>query len=76
MVLAAVAAILWFFYSAQPHPVGTLAYDYLNEFPGYLASLVIVGVVLVLGPVIGSQKVEHFTLATRREPDKGSKSEH
>ena len=32
-----IAAILWFFYNAQPHPLGTLGYDYLHEFPNYPA---------------------------------------
>jgi hypothetical protein len=72
-VLGASAAILWFFYSAQPDPVGTLGYDYLNEFPGYLAGLAIVGVVVVLRLVVGSKK---FTRVTHREADKSSKSVH
>ena len=76
VVLGAIATILWFFFSAQPHPVGTLGYDYLNEFPGYLAGLVIVGVVLVLRLVIGSKKIEDFTRVTRREADKSSESVH
>jgi hypothetical protein len=47
-VLGAIAAILWFFYNAQPHPLGTLGYNYLTAFPGFLGTLVIAGVVLVL----------------------------
>ena len=62
LVLGAVAAILWFFYNAQPHSVGTLGYDYLNEFPGYLAGLVIAGLVLVVRLLFASKKIEDFTL--------------
>jgi hypothetical protein len=76
VALGAIAAILWLFYSAQPHPVGTLGYDYLNEFPGYLATLVIVGLVLVLRLVFGGKKIKDFTRLTHREAGNSSKNVH
>jgi hypothetical protein len=68
VVLGAIAAILWLFYNAQPHPLGTLGYDYLHEFPNYLAGLVVFGVVLVLRLVLG-KKIEDFVRVTRRKVD-------
>ena len=58
VVLGAIAAILWFFYNGQPHQLGTLGYDYLNEFPGFLGTLVIVGAVLLLRMGFGRKKIE------------------
>ena len=74
-VLGAIAAILWLVYNALPHPLGTLGYDYLHEFPNYLAGLVIIGVVLVLRLVFG-KKIEDFIQVTRRKADQSSKSVH
>ena len=73
VVLGAIAAFLWFFYNAQPHPFGTLGYDYLHEFPGYLGVLVIVGVIVVLRMVFGRKKIEDFTPVTGREQDRSSR---
>jgi hypothetical protein len=55
-VLAALAVILWFFYSSQAHPAGTLGYDYLNDFSGFLATLVVVAALVVLRMVLGTRK--------------------
>ena len=76
VALGVIAVILWFFYSTQPHPLGTLAYDYLNEFPGFLVTLVIVGASIVLRMVFGPKRIEDFTWVTGREEDKSSKSVH
>jgi hypothetical protein len=76
VLLGAIAAILWFFYNAQPHPLGTLGYDYLNEFPGFVGTLVIVGVVLVLRRVFRRKKIKDFTPFTGRKEDKSSTSVH
>jgi hypothetical protein len=56
VVLAAIAAILWLFYNAQAHPLGSLGYDYLNSFPGFLVGLAIVGGLVVLRMALGSRK--------------------
>ena len=74
MVLGAIATILWFFYTALPHPFGSLGYDYLNEFPGFLWTLVTFGVVLVLRMVFRSKKMQDFTRVAGRKEDTGSKS--
>jgi hypothetical protein len=55
-VLAAFAAILRLFYNAQAHPLGTLGYDYLNAFPGFLVGLAIVGGLLVLRMALVSRR--------------------
>jgi hypothetical protein len=74
VVLGALAVILSYFFTALPHPFGTLGYDYLNEFPGFLGILVTFGVVLVLRMVFRSNKMQDFTQVARRKEDTGSKS--
>jgi hypothetical protein len=74
VVLGAIATILWFFYSALPHPLGTLGYDYLHEFPGFLGTLVTFGVVLVLRMVFRSKKMQDFTRVAGRKEVTGFKS--
>jgi hypothetical protein len=61
VVLGAIAAILSFFFTALPHPFGTLGYDYLNEFPGFLAILVTFGVVLVIRMVRSDSRPASFS---------------
>jgi hypothetical protein len=45
-VLAVLSGALWLFYSSQPHPIGTLGYDYLLGYPAYLSLIVVIGVLL------------------------------
>jgi Na+/melibiose symporter-like transporter len=54
-VLAAVATIFWFFYSAQPHPAGTLGYDYLATYPSFLALLAAAGAFVLLRTLVKSR---------------------
>ena len=45
-VLAVLSGALWLFYSSQPHQIGTLGYDYLYGYPGYLSLIVTIGVLV------------------------------
>lgn len=51
-VLAAVATIFWFFYGAQPHPAGTLGYDYLASYPSFLALLGVAAAFVLLRTMV------------------------
>jgi hypothetical protein len=46
-VLVVISAILWVIFSAQPHPLGTLGYTYINSMPGFLATIAIAAAVVV-----------------------------
>lgn len=47
-VIAALSVILWAYYNGQPHPTGSLGYNYLAEFSSFLELLGIVAVVVVV----------------------------
>ena len=47
-IMAVLAAILLVYYEGQPHPVGSLAYDYLVAFPGFLLVLAIIAAVIAI----------------------------
>ena len=47
-IMAVLAAILLVYYEGQPHPVGSLAYDYLVAFPNFLLGLAIIALVLAI----------------------------
>ncbi len=51
-VIAALAVILWAFYNGQAHPLGSLGYDYLTQFPSFLSLLGIAAVVVVVVMVV------------------------
>jgi len=47
-VIAALAVILRAFYDTHAHPLGSLAYSYLLEFPSFLLSIGIVAVLVMV----------------------------
>jgi len=47
-VIAALAVILRAFYDAHAHPLGSLAYSYLLEFPSFLWSIAIVAMLVMV----------------------------
>jgi hypothetical protein len=47
-VIAALAVALWAFYNGQAHPLGSIGYNYLAEFPSFLSWLGTAAVVVVV----------------------------